>query len=90
MEYVLNLSKLIGEVAVLCLQLVPLLIVFVDLSLALLHHPVKVEDALFQTGQSVVLQLLRSGQIILLPLLLVDIAFQFFLNNFKNNPILQL
>jgi len=79
MEYILDLCELIADMNVGCLKLLPFLVVLVYLSLAPLHHSVQIEDALLERGQSLVLQLLRLNQIVFVSLVLIDVAFQFFL-----------
>ncbi len=79
MEYILDLCELIVDMNVGCLKLLSFLVVLVYLSLASLHHSVQIEDALLERGQSLVLQLLRLNQIVFVSLMLIDVAFQFFL-----------
>ena len=62
---------------IISLELLSLLVVLIDLSLASLHHAIKVEDALLEAPKALVLHQLRLCEIFLLELQFVNLSAEF-------------
>ena len=72
-ENLLQSIDLILKLNIVLCQLLPLLIVLIDLTLASLYHGIKIKNALLKTSEPLILQLFRLGQIISLNLYFIKL-----------------
>jgi hypothetical protein len=81
-EDVLKLQQLVSHLSIGIFKLFPFGVVFIDLTLAPLHHSIQIEDTMLHRGKSLILQLPCLHQLFPLFFVLLNIQLEFFLSPF--------